>query len=62
MPADRRPFYEAYVLTEIAFNRDGNRMLGAVADALGAVKAGDKARAHQDIKSGAGANRRHEKP
>ncbi|HEX4635676.1 MAG TPA: glycosyl hydrolase 115 family protein [Rhizomicrobium sp.] len=48
--ADRKPFYEAYVLTEIAFNRDGNRMLWLVSDAIRAAKAGDKAKAHQDVK------------
>ncbi len=50
VPTDRRPFYEAYVLTEIAINRDGNRMLWLTSDAIKSVKAGDKAKAHQDIK------------
>ena len=50
VPAERRPFYEAYVLTEIAINRDGNRMLWLTSDAIKSVKDGDKAKAHQDIK------------
>jgi hypothetical protein len=50
VPADRRPFYEAYVLTEIAINRDGNRMLWLTSDAIKSEKSGDKARAHQDVK------------
>jgi hypothetical protein len=50
VPAERRPFYEAYILTEIAINRDGNRMLWLTSDAIRSVKAGDKAKAHQDIR------------
>jgi len=50
VPAARRPFYEAYLLTEIAINRDGNRMLWLTSDAIKSAKAGDKAKAHQDIK------------
>jgi Glycosyl hydrolase family 115 len=50
VPADRKSFYEAYVLTEIAINRDGNRMLWLTSDAIKSAKAGDKARAHQDVK------------
>jgi hypothetical protein len=50
VPVERKPFYEAYVLTEIAINRDGNRMLWLTSDALKSVKDGDKAKAHQDIK------------
>ena len=50
VPAARRPFYEYYVLNGITFNRGGNRMLFLVSDALRAVKAGDKAKAHQDTK------------
>src|SRR5581483_8004468 len=50
VPAARRPFYEYYVLNSITFNRNGNRMLWLVSDAVRAVKAGDKAKAHQDVK------------
>ena len=50
IPKDRLAFYDYYVLTGIAMNRDGNRMLWLVSDAIGAAKAGDKARAHQDVK------------
>jgi hypothetical protein len=50
MPAERRPFYEAYVLTAIAFNRDGNRLLWLVSDAIESAQSGDKARAHRDVK------------
>ena len=50
VPAARRPFYEYYVLNSITFNRGGNRMLWLVSDAIRAVKAGDKAKAHQDVK------------
>jgi len=50
IPAERKAFYEAYVLTQIVFNRDGNRMLWLVSDALRAMKAGDKTKAHQDVK------------
>ncbi len=50
VPRDRLAFYDAYVLTEIAFNREGNRMLWLVSDAIRSTKAGDKARAHQDVK------------
>jgi hypothetical protein len=50
VPAARRSFYEYYVLNSITFNRNGNRMLWLVSDAIRAVKAGDKAKAHQDVK------------
>ncbi len=50
VPADRRPFYEAYVLTGIAMNRDGNRMLWLTSDAIKSVKEGNKSRAHGDVK------------
>jgi hypothetical protein len=50
VPADRRPFYEAYILTGIAINRDGNRMLWLTSDAIKNVKGGNKAKAHQDVK------------
>jgi hypothetical protein len=50
VPADRRPFYEAYILTGIAINRDGNRMLWLTSDAIKNAKEGNKAKAHQDIK------------
>jgi hypothetical protein len=50
MPAERRSFYEAYVLTAIAFNRDGNRLLWLVSDAIESAQSGDKARAHRDVK------------
>ncbi len=50
VPADRRAFYDAYVLTSIAMNRDGNRMLWLVSDAIKSVQSGDKARAHRDVK------------
>lgn len=49
VPADRRPFYGAYVLTGIAINRDGNRLLWLTSDAIKSEKAGDKARAHRDV-------------
>ena len=52
------PFYEAYVLTGIAMNRDGNRMLWLASDAIKSVKAGDKAKAHQDVKEALAADRR----
>jgi hypothetical protein len=38
------------VLGSITFNRNGNRMLFLVSDALRAVKAGDRTRAHRDVK------------
>jgi hypothetical protein len=50
VPKERQPYYEAYVLAEIAFNRDGNRMLWLVSDAIRAAQAGDKAKAHQDVR------------
>ena len=50
IPAERRPFYEAYVLTAIAFNRDGNRLLWLVSDAIKSAQDGDKERAHRDVK------------
>jgi hypothetical protein len=50
VPAARRLFYEAYVLTGIAFNRDGNRLLWLVSDAIQSARGGDKALAHRDVK------------
>jgi hypothetical protein len=50
VPAERRAFYDYYVLGSITFNRNGNRMLFLVSDALRAVKAGDRTRAHRDVK------------
>jgi len=50
IPKDRLAFYDYYVLTGIAMNRDGNRMLWLVSDAIKSVQAGDKARAHGDVK------------
>ena len=50
IPADRKAFYDYYVLGDITFNRNGNRMLWLVSDAIRAAKAGDKAKAHQDVK------------
>jgi len=50
IPADRKTFYDYYVLGGITFNRNGNRMLWLVSDAIAAVNAGDKAKAHQDVK------------
>ncbi|HWY63793.1 MAG TPA: glycosyl hydrolase 115 family protein, partial [Rhizomicrobium sp.] len=50
IPKDRLAFYDYYVLTGIAMNRDGNRMLWLVSDAIQAAQAGDKARAHRDAK------------
>lgn len=50
VPMERRPFYEAYVLTAIAFNRDGDRLLWLVSDAIESSRRGDKARAHRDVK------------
>jgi hypothetical protein len=50
IPKDRLAFYNYYVLTGIAMNRDGNRILWLVSDAIKAAQAGDKARAHGDVK------------
>src|SRR5262249_15935422 len=50
IPAERKAFYDYYVLGGITFNRNGNRMLWLVSDAIRAAKAGDKAKAHQDVK------------
>ena len=50
IPKDRLAFYDYYVLTGIAMNREGNRMLWLVSDAIRAAKAGDKALAHRDVK------------
>jgi hypothetical protein len=50
VPRDRLSFYDAYVLTAIAINRDGNRMLWLVADAIQKMQHGDKAGAHRDVK------------
>src|SRR5262249_1620088 len=50
VPADRKSYYDYYVLNAITFNRNGNRMLWLVSDALRALKAGDEAKAHQDVK------------
>ncbi|HEY4077229.1 MAG TPA: glycosyl hydrolase 115 family protein [Rhizomicrobium sp.] len=50
VPKARLPFYDAYVLTGIAINRDGNRMLWLVADAIQKTQHGDKAGAHKDVK------------
>jgi hypothetical protein len=47
---DRQAYYNAYVLNSIAMNRDGNRMLWLTADAIKNAQAGDKAKAHQDVK------------
>jgi hypothetical protein len=47
---DRQAYYNAYVLSSIAMNRDGNRMLWLTADAIKNAQAGDKAKAHQDVK------------
>lgn len=46
VPKERLAFYDYYVLTGIAMNRDGNRMLLAMARAIAAARAGDKAKAH----------------
>ncbi len=50
IPKDRLAFYDYYVLNEIAVNRDGNRMLWLVSDAIKSAQAGDKVRAHADVK------------
>ncbi|HEU0096402.1 MAG TPA: glycosyl hydrolase 115 family protein [Rhizomicrobium sp.] len=50
IPKDRLAYYDAYVLGGIAMNRDGNRMLWLVADAIRNANAGDKAKAHQEVK------------
>ncbi len=43
--ADRRPYYGAEMLTMIAINRDGNRILDLVAQAVTDLDAGDKTKA-----------------
>jgi len=50
VPKDRQAYYNAYVLNSIAMNRDGNRMLWLTADAIKSVQAGDKAKAHREVK------------
>src|SRR5262249_31372598 len=44
---ERRPFYQAHVLTMIAINRHSNEMLRDVSRALQAVAAGDRRRARE---------------
>jgi hypothetical protein len=50
VPKDRQAYYNAYMLNSIAMNRNGNRMLWLTADAIKSAQAGDKAKAHQDVK------------
>jgi hypothetical protein len=50
VPKDRQAFHGTYVLTGIPVNRDGNRMLWLVSDAIKAAQAGDKVQAHRDVK------------
>jgi hypothetical protein len=50
IPKDRLAYYDAYVLGGITMNRNGNRMLWLVADAIRNAHAGDKAKAHQEVK------------
>lgn len=45
VPAARRPYYEAEMLTMIAINRDSNRILYLVASAVRDFRAGETARA-----------------
>lgn len=47
----RRPYYEAEMLTMIAINRDGNRILDRVSQAVTDFQAGDKAKALEDAKA-----------
>ncbi len=46
--SERKAFYDYYVLTGIAMNRGGNRMLYLVASAIHAAQKGDKAKARQE--------------
>jgi len=50
IPKDRLAYYDAYVLGGITMNRAGNRMLWLVADAIRNAHAGDKAKAHAEVK------------
>jgi hypothetical protein len=51
IPKDRLAYYDAYVLGAITMNRNGNRMLWLVADAIRNARAGDKAKAHAEVKA-----------
>ena len=47
IPKERLDYYDYYVLTGIAMNRDGNRMLLSMVRAIAAAQKGDKAEAHK---------------
>lgn len=49
IPAERRPFYHAQVLSMIAIDRESNRMLYLVAKALQEAQQNQKAQAHADV-------------
>lgn len=49
IPAARRPFYDEQVLAMIAINRESNRILLSVSNAIQDASSGNKAKAHEEI-------------
>lgn len=50
IPAARRPFYDEQVLAMIATNRDSNRILFLLSNAIQDASKGNKAKAHAEVK------------